>query len=106
MDLEMSSEDFIQFLSNFHDAPILRQWAIQNHKENDPHVKKRIKEIIDFQAQRERIQAEHLWNLILESYTTGDELIQFAERSQCLYDLAVQRRLAVLRKVCKCHYRI
>ena len=93
-----SREEFKSFLRNFHDVDVLKDWALRNNLEGDPDVEDRIKDIILFNTQTQDQDTEHLWNLIINSFSEH-ELRIFAQMNQCLYNAKVQEKLKTFDQV-------
>lgn len=100
MEGNRTRDDFKKFLRNYHDVEVLRDWALRNNLQGDPDVEDRIKEIISFNAQTQDQETEHLWSIIINSFSSEGELRNFARMNQCLYDAKVQEKLKTFNEVC------
>lgn len=100
-----SLEAFIRNLQGFQSSNILRDWAIQHGLRDNVHVLARLRELDLSEMQqreqdREGQQNDNLWKLVVDSFTSEAELIQFAGGANYLNDIHVRRRLEELRQVC------
>lgn len=92
-------DDFLQNLQRFENSVILRNWAIQNGLADNIHVLARLREL-ELAETRQQVQRnDYLWKLVVDSFTSESELINFAENANYLDDRYVQRRLDHLRQV-------
>lgn len=95
----MESSDLREILANFHNVALLLDWAEKNNLLFDQRVQQRINDILFFQQQTTSRENEELWQSIVSSFETEEELLNFARMNQCLYDTAVQNSLQKLRQV-------
>lgn len=96
---DKTREDFLNFLRNFHDIHILKEWADFKGMTENPDVLQRIKDIKYFQSQKFWGRNRPMWNVVLQSFTTQDELMKYANENYLLYDQAVRQRAEQISQV-------
>lgn len=93
------SQDFVDYVNSFQNVSTLRHWAICHNYINNPHVIIRIRQLEIFSGLLSSFDVNQAWIDLIQTYTSKQDLLDFARKYNILQDGYIQKRIQDFEKV-------